>query len=93
MTFPSGQVIAGYVVKDGNEDWELIGSRSPQDAQVHVQPINLFPVSTSSWCLLAMEAGNEATRIISMVSSLSLLLLNFTPGFLSCYELCHCEPW
>ena len=33
--FPSGQVIAGYVVKNGNkEDWELIGSRSPQDAQV-----------------------------------------------------------
>ena len=39
--FPSGQVIAGYVVKNGNEDWELIGSRSPQDAQVHV---HVYPI-------------------------------------------------
>ena len=38
-----GEQIAGYVVKNG--EWELIGTRSPQDAQVGFIPFYMWPTS------------------------------------------------
>lgn len=37
MCFSAGRQIVGYIVKPSGE-WELIGTRSPQDAQVSLIP-------------------------------------------------------
>ena len=43
----AGEVVAGFVVRhpNGETEWEIIGSRSPQDAQVS---LNLLPPSPPS---------------------------------------------